>query len=68
MAKRVRFLRDWEFWPRPSVVVAHSAGEEKRLPEAQVDAALADKAIEVLDGDADQRPGQAAREARRAAD
>ncbi|MGE7415440.1 hypothetical protein [Methylobacterium tarhaniae] len=49
MAQKVRFKRDWEFWPRPGVVMMYAKGEEKRLPQAQVDAALADKAAELVD-------------------
>ena len=49
MAAKVRFKRDWDFWVSPTVVVMHRKGEEKRLPQAQADAALADKAAELID-------------------
>lgn len=49
MAARVRFLRDWDFWPKSNVVMMFKKGEEKRLPQAQVDAALADEAAELVD-------------------
>jgi hypothetical protein len=49
MAARVRFLRDWDFWPKSNVVMMFKKGEEKRLPQAQVEAALADKAAELID-------------------
>ncbi|WP_198157602.1 hypothetical protein [Methylobacterium nodulans] len=65
MAARVRFLRDFDFWPRPSVVIAHRKGEEKRLPQVQVEAAVAAGAAEIIDGD--QEPRQAAAEAAGAA-
>lgn len=50
MAKWVRFTRDFDFWPSANVVVAHKAGQEKRLPQAQVDAAVKADAVEILDG------------------
>ncbi|GAA0262623.1 hypothetical protein GCM10008965_33650 [Methylorubrum aminovorans] len=61
MAQRVRFLRDFDFWPRSSVVVMHRAGQEKRLPDVQVKAALEAKAAEVIDGEGrqDERPKRA---------
>lgn len=49
MAAKVRFKRDWEFWPSSTVVIMYKNGDEKRLPQAQVDAALADGAAELVD-------------------
>jgi hypothetical protein len=66
MAQVVRFLRDWDFWARPSVVVMHRAGQVKRLPDKQVEAALAAEAAEVIDGEGrqDGRPKRAPAKAR----
>lgn len=49
MAQKVRFKRDWEFWPSTTVVMTYKKGDEKRIPQAQVEAALADRAAELID-------------------
>lgn len=48
MAQHIRFTRDFDFWVSPAVVIAHKAGQEKYLPNAQVEAALKAKAAEVI--------------------
>ncbi|MEZ0169926.1 hypothetical protein [Microvirga sp. TS319] len=60
--RKVRFVKDFDFRPRASIVMVNKAGEEKTVTEAIYAAASAAGAVELLDGK-DEEPGTAAAEA-----
>lgn len=60
--KKVRFLRNWDFWPSAGVCMVNLAGEEKKVTEAQYEAASAAGAVELINGEGVE-PGAAAGEA-----
>lgn len=49
--KHVRFTRDFEFWPRGAVLQVFKAGEERKVTEAQYEAAAAAGAVELINGE-----------------
>ncbi|MCB5173647.1 hypothetical protein [Microvirga lenta] len=59
--KRVRFTRDFDHWPTASILTVFKKGEERKITEAQYEAANAAGAVELIDGEGEEQ-GQAASE------
>lgn len=60
--KHVRFTKDFDHWPRSSILTVFKAGEERKITESQYEAANAAGAVEMIDGE-NAEPGPAVAEA-----
>jgi hypothetical protein len=51
MSKFVRFTKNFDHWPNASILTPFKKGEERRITEAQYEAANAAGAVELINGE-----------------